>query len=109
LGCKWSLVQIQSPRLREGRSISRETDGAAAFCFGASGGTPYGNPTVGRKPVAEPFPAATRIVLPEKLLTVRAVADRLGVCRATVYAMVKSGELRCMGVSNAFEFTLRTW
>ncbi len=35
----------------------------------------------------------TRVVLPEKLLTVREVAERLGVCRATVYAMVERGRL----------------
>jgi excisionase family DNA binding protein len=41
------------------------------------------------------------VVLPERLLTVREVASRLGVCRATVYAMVERGELRCVRVSNA--------
>ena len=39
------------------------------------------------------FRGAACVVLPEKLLTVREVAERLRVCRATVYAMVERGEL----------------
>src|SRR4030067_1008266 len=37
LGCKWSQVQILSPRPAEGRSIVRETGRAAALVFPASG------------------------------------------------------------------------
>jgi excisionase family DNA binding protein len=40
-----------------------------------------------------------RLVLPERLLGVREVAARLGVCRATVYAMVERGELRCVRIA----------
>ncbi len=43
-------------------------------------------------------------MLPEKLLTVREVAERLRVCRATVYAMVERGELPNVRVSNAVRF-----
>ncbi|MFY3743496.1 helix-turn-helix domain-containing protein [Anaeromyxobacter sp. Red801] len=41
------------------------------------------------------------MVLPEKLLTVREVADRLGVCRATVYAMVERSELPAVRIGSA--------
>jgi excisionase family DNA binding protein len=44
------------------------------------------------------------VLLPERLLTVREVAARLGVCRATVYAMVERGELPFIRVSNAVRF-----
>ena len=37
MGCKWSQVQILSPRPAEGRSIVRETGRAAALVFPASG------------------------------------------------------------------------
>jgi excisionase family DNA binding protein len=40
------------------------------------------------------------VVLPEKLLTVREVAARLGVCRATVYAMVERGELPAVRIGS---------
>jgi len=33
LGCKWSLVQIQSPRLNEGPEVLRESEGLGAFTF----------------------------------------------------------------------------
>ncbi|MGC4116987.1 MAG: helix-turn-helix domain-containing protein [Myxococcales bacterium] len=36
-----------------------------------------------------------------RLLTVRDVAERLGVCTATVYALVDRGELAHVRVSNA--------
>jgi excisionase family DNA binding protein len=35
------------------------------------------------------------------LLTVRQVAERLGVCTATVYTLVERGELKHVRVSNA--------
>ena len=47
------------------------------------------------------FEADVRVVLPEKLLTVREVADRLGVCRATMYAMVERGELPAVRIGAA--------
>jgi hypothetical protein len=34
LGCKWSLVQIQSPRLMEGPEVPRESGGLGAFVLG---------------------------------------------------------------------------
>jgi excisionase family DNA binding protein len=48
--------------------------------------------------------AVGRVLLPEKLLSVREVAARLGGCRATVYSMVERGELRCVRVSNVVRF-----
>ncbi len=39
------------------------------------------------------LPDAAHVVLPEALLTVREVAERLGVCRASVYAMVERGDI----------------
>ncbi len=47
------------------------------------------------------FKARVRVVLPEKLLTVREVAERLGVCRATVYAMVERDELPAVRIGAA--------
>ncbi len=44
------------------------------------------------------------MVLPEKFLTVREVAERLGVCRATVYAMVERGELPHVRIGNRVRF-----
>jgi excisionase family DNA binding protein len=41
------------------------------------------------------------VVLPEKLLTVREVAGRLGVCRATVYSMVERRELPAVRIGAA--------
>jgi excisionase family DNA binding protein len=43
-------------------------------------------------------------VLPERLLSVRAVADLLGVSRATVYALVERGELPRERISNVLRF-----
>jgi excisionase family DNA binding protein len=48
--------------------------------------------------------SAPRALPPEHLLKVREVTARLGVCRATVYAMVERGERRCVRVSNAVRF-----
>src|SRR5690349_15084436 len=48
--------------------------------------------------------AAARVVLSEKLLTVREVAERLGVCRATVYAMVERGALPHVRIGNNVRF-----
>jgi excisionase family DNA binding protein len=45
--------------------------------------------------------AAARVVLPEQLMTVREVAFRLVVCRATVYAMVERGELSHVRVAGS--------
>lgn len=42
---------------------------------------------------------------PEQLLSVRAVAEALGVSTATVYALVERGELPHVRVSNAIRFT----
>jgi excisionase family DNA binding protein len=39
-------------------------------------------------------------VLPDKLLTVAAVAAQLGVCRATVYAMAERGDLPHVRIGN---------
>ena len=39
--------------------------------------------------------------LPEKLLTVREVAETLSVCRATVYALCERGELPHVRIANA--------
>jgi excisionase family DNA binding protein len=41
------------------------------------------------------------------LLTVREVAERLGVCSATVYALVERGELGHVRVSNAIRIAPR--
>ena len=41
LGCKWSLVQIQSPRLMEGPEVPRESGGLGAFVFGHFGALHY--------------------------------------------------------------------
>jgi len=61
-----------------------------------------------RKPFAAPVlqgPAPTRLralpEAPERLLTVREVAERLGVCTATVYGLCERGELSHVRVSNA--------
>ncbi len=43
--------------------------------------------------------------LPEKLLTVAEVAEAMGVCRATVYALCDRGELPHVRVSNAIRFS----
>ncbi|MFT3914873.1 MAG: helix-turn-helix domain-containing protein [Anaeromyxobacteraceae bacterium] len=40
----------------------------------------------------------------DRLLTVREVAARLNVCRATVYSMVERGELPHVRVGNAVRF-----
>jgi excisionase family DNA binding protein len=42
----------------------------------------------------------------DRLLTVRQVADRLGVCAAMVYGLVERGELLHVRVSNAIRVTL---
>jgi excisionase family DNA binding protein len=41
------------------------------------------------------------IELPEHLLTMREVADRLRVCRATVYKLCDAGELAHVRIANA--------
>ncbi len=45
--------------------------------------------------------AEGRLVLPERLLSIQQVAERLGVCRATVYAMVERGELPAVRIASA--------
>jgi excisionase family DNA binding protein len=45
-----------------------------------------------------------RPVAAERWLTVKEVADRFGVCTATVYAMCKRGELRHVRVGNSIRF-----
>jgi excisionase family DNA binding protein len=45
--------------------------------------------------------AGGRLLLPERLLTVREVAQRLGVCRAAVYAMVERAELPHVRIGGA--------
>ena len=42
----------------------------------------------------------------DRLLTVRQIADRLGVCAAMMYALVERGELLHVRVSNAIRVTL---
>ena len=51
-----------------------------------------------------PAPARRLRVLPggaERLLNVREVAERLGVCTATIYGLCERGELPHLRVSNA--------
>jgi len=48
--------------------------------------------------------AADLILGVERLLTVKEVATRLHVCRATVYSMVERGELPHVRVGNAVRF-----
>jgi excisionase family DNA binding protein len=45
--------------------------------------------------------------LPETLLSVREVAARLGVCRATVYEICAKGQIRRIRVSNAIRISPR--
>jgi excisionase family DNA binding protein len=47
------------------------------------------------------FQDTARVILPEKLLTVREVAERLGVCRATAYGMVERGDLPAVRIASA--------
>ncbi len=72
---------------------------------GAAGGS---NPRDGTPYEAEQAPdraaigrGADRLLLPERLLTIRDVAARLGVCRATAYAMVERGELPVVRIGSA--------
>ncbi len=71
-------------------------------------GVPASRPTETLRPgenaFEDGFRGAARVVLPEKLLTVREVAERLGVCRATVYAMVERGELPHVRIASAIRF-----
>lgn len=55
----------------------------------------------GGNPAEAGSPGSARLILPERLLTVRDVAERLGVCRATVYAMVERGELPAVRIASA--------
>ena len=43
--------------------------------------------------------------VPERLLTVRAVAERLGVCTATVYSLCRDGKLDHVRIANAIRIT----
>ena len=53
-------------------------------------------------------PAVPRIASPRAgLLTVREVAERLGVCTVTVYALCERGELEHIRVCNIISFALR--
>ena len=93
MGCKWSLVQIQSPRPSEGRRLARETGETAAFAFRGRGRAPCGTLRLDGNASEDGLDDAVRVVLPEKLLADREVAERLGACRATVFAMVERGEV----------------
>jgi excisionase family DNA binding protein len=77
-------------------------------CLGISGGLYDPRPPGATPYKAEHAPdravigrSGDRVALPERLLTVREVAARLGVCRATVYAMVERGELPHVRISGA--------
>jgi excisionase family DNA binding protein len=61
----------------------------------------------GRKAPA-PAGAALRVVDGGRghLLTVRAVAERLGVCKATVYKLVAQGDLPHIRVSNSIRIAV---
>ncbi len=54
-------------------------------------------------PVSPRSAGALRVLdgLPERLLTAREVADSLGVCRATVYALCERGELAHVRIAHA--------
>jgi hypothetical protein len=63
LGCKWSLVQIQSPRPFEALGFAGESLGSGGFVLGGTGTAPYGNPTNRRDAVRAPqfrFPSPSR-------------------------------------------------
>jgi excisionase family DNA binding protein len=82
-------------------SSEEKSEGARASILMVAGAHPTDTLRPGGNAFGDGFEGAVRVVLPEKLLTIREVAERLGVCRATVYAMVERGALPAVRIGSA--------
>jgi len=66
----------------------------------APSSTPFAAPVLQGRPALTVVPS-----VPERLLTVREVAERLGVCTATVYSLCRDGKLEHVRIANAIRIT----